>query len=155
VPGLQAVAAFGAHTMTTTALGHDEATVTTIPAHVPILLAAAADDVVINHSRTRYTSADGKHDPVGRTFDEAIDRHRGDSWHVELTDANHFTICHPVDQTSGRSFLEPDLRADDMDTRALLASLFVSFFNDVFDPASTTAVATVAQGPGIARWSQR
>lgn len=156
IPGLRAVVAYAAHTMTTTALGHDEATVVSVPAQVPVLIAGAASDAVIDQSRDRYTSADGEHDPLGRTFREAIDRDDQDSWLVELADGNHFTICHPVDETSGRSFLEPDLRADDMDTRDLLARLLLSFLAGPFalsgDHGDLSAMVTE---PGIHRWACR
>ena len=108
VPGLRAVFAYAAHTMVATALGHGEAAVAPIPAKVPTMLLGGADDGVIAASRDRYRTDHGAHDPVRRTFAEAIDRQQGDSWLVELAGAGHFAICDPVDATSGRSFLEPD-----------------------------------------------
>ena len=77
VPGLRAVFAYGAHTMTATALGHGEAAVVTIPAKVPVMLLAGTNDGVIAASRDRYSSGNGAHDPVRRTFEEAIGHGRG------------------------------------------------------------------------------
>ena len=62
VPGLHAVFAYAAHTMTATALGHDEATVAPVPAKVPVMLMSGADDGVIAASRDRYRTDDGAHD---------------------------------------------------------------------------------------------
>ncbi len=160
VEGLCGVATFGAHTMSATALGHGEATITPIPAEVPVMLIGAATDSVIEESRDRYGSGDGDHDPIGLTFEEAIDHRRGDSWFVEFAQGNHFTPCDPVDETSGRSFLERDLRADDKPTRDLLANVVSRFFDTCFGDAppeepTATLSATLSDNPGISRWSRR
>lgn len=148
VPGLRRAFAYAGHTMTATALGHDEAAVVQVPSRVPVLLLTGSNDAVIAASRDRYRSDDAAHDPVGRTFHEAIARDENDSWLVELTDGNHFSICDPVDETSGRSFLEPELRADDADVRSLLGDLIVAF-------VTGADLAAVVDTPGVARWERR
>ena len=65
VPGLRAVFAYGAHTMTATALGHGEAAVVAIPAKVPVMLLAGTDDGVIAASRDRYRRDPVAHDAAG------------------------------------------------------------------------------------------
>ena len=167
VPGLRAVFAYGGHTMVATALGHGEAAVVAIPAKVPVMLLAGADDGVIAASRDRYRrdhathdgggdhDGDGEHDPVRRTFEEAIEHRRGDSWLVELAGAGHFAVCHPVDTTSGRAFLEPDPAGADPAVRDLLGDLIAAF-----------VVASVGSGGGavleelvvhelVAHWGRR
>ncbi|MGI9622541.1 MAG: alpha/beta hydrolase [Acidimicrobiales bacterium] len=156
IPGLTAVATYGAHTMTATALGHEEATVVSVPARVPVMIVGAASDAVVDQSRDRYTSADGEHDPLGRTFGEAIGRDDQDSWLVELADGNHFTICHPVDETSGRTFLERDLRADDVITRDLLARLLIAFLAEPLGlEGDHESLTTLVHDPGVHRWARR
>lgn len=154
IPGLRAVVAYGAHTMTATVLGHDEATVVAIPSKVPILLAAGSNDAVIAASRDRYRSDTGEHDPIRRTFDEGIGRDANDCWLIELVEANHFTLCDPVDETSGRSFLEPDLQADDRSTRELLARLVVCFLEGTLRDAATS-LHDLVDDPGVGRWARR
>lgn len=127
IPGLRSVAVYGAHTMTATALGHGETAVVAVPSAVPVLLVCGGSDAVIAASRDRYRSDDGEHNPVRRTFDEAIDRHDDDSYLIELVDGNHFTMCDPIDETTGRAFLEPDLRGDDVEARDLLADIICTF----------------------------
>jgi len=127
VPGLRAVFAYAAHTMTATALGHDEATVAPVPAKVPAMLLGGAEDGVIAASRDRYRTDNSAQDPVRRTFQEAINRQRGDSWLIELAEAGHFAVCDPVDTTSGRSFLEPDPTNTDPAVRELLGNLIAAF----------------------------
>lgn len=127
IPGLRSVAVYGAHTMTARALGHGEAAVVAVPSAVPVLLVAGGSDAVIAASRDRYRTDDGEHDPVRRTFEEAINRNEGDSYLVELTDGNHFTMCDPIDETTGRAFLEPDLRGHDAAARDLLADIICTF----------------------------
>ena len=153
VPGLQAVFAYAAHTMVATALGHGEAAVLPIPAQVPIMLLGGAEDGVIEASRDRYRSDDEAHDPVRRTFLEAIDRQQGDCWLVELADAGHFAICDPVDTTSGRSFLEPSAATTDPAVRELLGDLIAAFTAASLGrqpvPASTNWSNTHRSGTGI------
>jgi len=147
-PGLAGVFAYGAHTMMSTSLGHGEVSVAQVPSGVPILLLAGADDGVIAASRDRYRSdADVDHDPITRTFDEGICRDEGDSYLVVLNDANHFTICDPIDETSGRSYLESDLRAGDANPRNLLANIVVGFLEGQLE--------NLVKGEGVAEWKRR
>ncbi len=119
-----------------------------------------ASDGVIAASRDRYRhdgggERGGAHDPVRRTFEEAIGHTRGDSWLVELAGAGHFAICHPVDTTSGRSFLEPDPGGADPAGRELLGDLIAAF---VATSLHRQAAADLQQLVGhelVARWDRR
>ncbi|WP_420434902.1 alpha/beta hydrolase [Candidatus Poriferisocius sp.] len=155
VPGLQAVFAYGAHTMVATALGHGEAAVISIPAKVPIMLLAGADDRVIAASRDRYRSDDGAHEPVRRTFAEAIHRQQGDSWLVELAGAGHFAICDPVDTTSGRSFLETDSAKTDPAVRELLGDLIAAFIAASLARPSGVSMEQLVDRPSVRHWDRR
>lgn len=152
VPGLQAVFAYAAHTMVATALGHGEAAVVPIPARVPIMLLGGADDGVIAASRDRYRTDDEAHDPVRRTFAEAIDRQKGDSWLVELADAGHFAICDPVDTTSGRSFLEPDSAKAAPVVRELLGDLIAGFIATSLGRPTDASIDQLVKHPSVRHW---
>ena len=155
VPGLRGVFCYGAHTMTATALGHGDAAVAPIPAKVPVMLLSGTDDAVIAASRDRYRSDDGAHDPVRRTFEEAIDRQQGDSWLVELAGAGHFAVCDPVDATSGRSFLEPDAGRADPETRDVLGSLIAAFSAGAVGRQAGASLDRLVQHRAVARWDRR
>ncbi|WP_419929993.1 alpha/beta hydrolase [Candidatus Poriferisocius sp.] len=155
VPGLQGVFAYAAHTMVATALGHGEAAVVPIPAQVPIMLLGGADDGVIAASRDRYRTDDEAHDPVRRTFAEAIVRQQGDSWLVELADAGHFAICDPVDTTSGRSFLEPDPTTVDPAIRNLLGDLIAGFVATSLDLPTDASLDRLVDHPSVRHWDRR
>ena len=162
VSGLRAVFAYGAHTMTATALGHDEAAVVAIPAKVPVMLLAGTDDGVIAASRDRYRrdhathggDGDVVHDPVRRTFEEAIGRRQDDSWLVELAGAGHFAMCHPVDTTSGRAFLEPD-PATDPAVHALLGDLVAAFMAASLGEPAGVSLEQLVEHDLVARWDRR
>ena len=155
VPGLQAVFAYAAHTMIATALGHGEAAVASIPAKVPMMLLGGADDGVIAASRDRYRTDDGAHDPVRRTFAEAIPRQQGDSWLVELAGAGHFAICDPVDTTSGRSFLEPDSAKTDPAVQEMLGDLIAAFISASLGRPSGVSMVQLVDHPSVRHWDRR
>ncbi len=138
VPGLRAVFSYAAHTMTATALGHGAGTVAAVPGKVPMMLIGGGDDKVIAASRDRYRAEDdtnfthdnSAHDPIRRTFAEGIGRNQGDSWFIELAGAGHFSICWPLDTTSGRTFLEPAAGSADPVVRELIVNLIAAFIYD-------------------------
>ena len=156
VPGLVCAFGFGGHTMTSMSLGHREASVTTVPSKVPILLLTGADDGVVAASRDRYRTDDQAHNPVQRTFDEAIRRNQNDSWLVELADGNHFTICDPIDETSGRSFLEAELRSTDSAARDTLALVLLAFLSEhCRELGEQDRVEDLVGARTISRWARR
>ena len=177
IPGLRAVFAYGAHTMTSAALGHGEAAVLPVPAQVPVLLLAGADDRVIAASRDRYRPDGGSprsgtpegdattpdpdhaepaaHDPVGRTFTEAVSRDQQDSWLIELAGAGHFAICDPVDTTSGRSFLEPDTEHADPAGRVLLGDLIADFIGQALGRSDNVTFERHREHQLIGRWARK
>ena len=154
VSGLRAVFAYGGHTMTATSLGHGEAAVVAIPAEVPVMLIGGDRDGVISASRDRYGRGDGAHDPVRRTFEEAIGHRRGDSWLVELAGAGHFAVCHPVDTTTGRAFLEPDPDTDPA-VRDLLGDLIASFLASCLESGAAAGLRRLVDDERVARWDRR
>ncbi|WP_419918807.1 hypothetical protein [Candidatus Poriferisocius sp.] len=176
VPGLRAVFTYAAHTMTAVDLGHGEGAVLAVPAKVPILLTGGTGDGVIAASRDRYRTSDnptgnnptsdnaagnnptgddgGAHDPIHRTFKEAIGRRRGDSWLVELKGTGHFAICWPVDTTSGRSYLEPDPVNAEPATRELLGNLISCFIAASLGRGSVSQMEQLVEHPAVNRWDR-
>ena len=126
-----------------------------IPVQVPIMLLGGADDGVIAASRDRYRTDDEAHDPVRRTFAEAIDRQQGDSWLVELADSGHFAICDPVDTTSGRSFLEPDPTTVDPSIRNLLGDLIAGFVATSLGRPTDASLDRLVDHPSVRHWDRR
>ena len=157
VPGLRAVFTYGAHTMTATALGHGESTVVTVPAKVPVMLLGGTDDGVISASRDRYLTNqdDTAHDPIRRTFDEAIGRDTGDSWLVEFAGAGHFAICWPLDTTSGRTYLESDPVSADPEVRELLGDVIAAFIATSLGLTTTTPLEHLVEHRLVNHWSRR
>ncbi|WP_238006582.1 dienelactone hydrolase family protein [Dactylosporangium sp. AC04546] len=124
--GVRAVATYGAHTMVSTMLGWPAGTIA--PAHVesPVLLLAGTEDGVIADSADRY-QATGDHDPVSRTFDEALQDRGGEHVLAWLQGGNHFSIADPVDPTSARAFLDRPSTVDGASARAAIAGLLATF----------------------------
>lgn len=131
VPGLRAVFAYASHTMTATALGWPPGALAPVPSGVPVLLMAGADDGVIAASRSRYGIGEGDHDPIRRTWDEAIDS-ASPGWYLRLAGASHFSFTDPFDPTSGRSFLEVGrpAAAHDEALRSLIGRVVVTFLDE-------------------------
>ena len=154
-PGLRAVFAYAAHTMVSTALGHGADSVVAIPAEVPVMLLGGASDGVIAASRDRYRDDGGAHEPVRRTFEEAVDRNRGDSWLVELAGAGHFAVCDPVDTTSGRSFLEPDAGRTDPAVRELLGDLIAAFVAANLGRPAGASLERLVEHELVDHWDRR
>ncbi len=155
--GVCAAFSYAGHTMTATSIGCGGA-VARIPSETPMLLLSGAVDGVIEASRGRYLSdPDAPHDPVRRTFDEAVTSERGDVWWVELVDGTHFTPCHPVDDTSARSFLEvPQQPSAAAAARSLLVRLLAAFLREyVLNEPSGERLRGLTAHPGISNWAFR
>ncbi len=127
-PGLVAAFCYGAHTGAATVLGYAEDSFFPTPAQVPLLIMGGTRDGCIANSGGRYgdteASATGK---VERTFDEAIDCDRNDSYLAILKGANHFSMAFPVDDSTGRPFIDMPTTHSDEEIRALLAGLITDF----------------------------
>ncbi|MGI9225913.1 MAG: alpha/beta hydrolase family protein [Woeseiaceae bacterium] len=124
--------AYGAHAGASTALGFADNTILELSSDVPLLLIAGTNDGVIASSGHRYGDTDG--DTVSRivqTFEDGVLSDRGDSYLVEIQGANHFSLAYPVDETTGRHFLDGPEYGDSTRIRELLATLFAGFVHDV------------------------
>ena len=127
-PGLRGALAYGAHTGAATALGYPEDSLFPIPDQLPVMILGGTRDGCIANSSGRYGEANGSPtERVERSFDEAISRDQGDCYLGIIEGANHFSLAHPVDDSTGRPFIDmPTSRPDD-ELRELLQTLTASF----------------------------
>jgi dienelactone hydrolase len=99
------IGAFGyaAHTVPAAMLGYLTGTVLPAGKNLPILLIEAEHDGVITASTGRY--AEGAADaPIYKTFSEGGSA--DGSLLACVRGANHFSVMHPLDPTTGRGFLD-------------------------------------------------
>jgi dienelactone hydrolase len=124
---VKAVFAYAGHTMASTMLGFAPGTVLKIGSKRTLLMRGDKDGVIAA-SRVRYGAEGQSQDPVEKTFDEACQPSAGEgAWDVLLQGANHFAIAHPLDETTGRFFLDMELTRDGEEVRNQIAELIVAF----------------------------
>lgn len=128
-PQIVAAFAYAAHTAAALQLGYPPNTILPLPDALPLMLIGGSCDGVIAKSSHRY-GVDWEQPtiPIVRTFKEAIAANRGDSYLLLLAGANHFSIVHPFDSTTGRPFLDFPATQPEEQLRNLMAqaiSLFI------------------------------
>jgi pimeloyl-ACP methyl ester carboxylesterase len=148
-PGVVATFAYASHTMASTVLGYEPSTILGLPASLPTLLLAGEFDGVMARSADRYrtTSAGGQadgHDPVRRTFDEAVHAPTGHAHFAVLRGAVHTSMIWPPDPTSARGFLDPDAGRDPAEIRATMGSIIGEFVASVTGAEPATATVRLA-----------
>lgn len=125
------VAAFGycASPLPTLALGGwPPGVIAPLPLATPLLLLGATEDGIGDlHNRSAGLGSQSGAETIVATFRQAVSGGRGDAYLVVLQGANHHTICHPRDDTLGRTFADSPATRDEHALRALLASLIGSF----------------------------
>lgn len=127
-PELRAVVTYGSHLMASTQLGFAPGTLLESPATVPVLVASGSEDGVVRASAIRYgqSAADESHDPVLRTWSEALP-HSSDACLAVIAGAGHLLMVTPEDPTSARGFLEDPLEANQDELRQAFGSLLKAF----------------------------
>ena len=130
-PELKGAIAYGAHAAASTALGFAENTVLTLPDDLPIVLLGGSNDGVIANSAHRYgDQEDAPPDRLLQTFEKGLRSNRGDSYLLQIAGANHFSIAYPLDESTGRHFLDGPQSTDGVLLRALLRDVVESFVLD-------------------------
>jgi dienelactone hydrolase len=124
--GCRAAFAYGAHTKAATALGWDEGSIVELAHRTPVLLMGGTADGVIAGSADRYGADGAHHDPIERTFDEAVPV-TGSSVLAFLDGGNHFSFTHPPDTATGRGFLEDPSEPEGI--RPFLGDLIAAFLD--------------------------
>ncbi|NJK27356.1 MAG: dienelactone hydrolase [Coleofasciculaceae cyanobacterium SM2_3_26] len=129
-PQVVAAFAYGAHTAGALQAGYKPGTILPLPDALPLMLIGGTCDGVIANSSYRYgVDWEQPTTPVSRTFHEAIAGGRNDSYLLLVEGANHFSIAHPFDATTGRPFLDFPTSQPQEQVRSLLAEaigLFVA-----------------------------
>ena len=114
--------------MVSTMLGWPAGTIAEALVDSPVLLLAGTEDGVIAASADRYGAASGgPHDPVSRTFDEALKDHDG---HHVLADPGRRQPLQrrgPADPTAARSFLDRPSTVGGATARGAIAGLLAAF----------------------------
>lgn len=130
-PQVRAVATYGTHGLLSTVLGWEQGHVMPLPAGPAYLLLTGEVDGVMAASAVRY-GEDGqadRQDPVARTFDVAVERGTTPAHHVVVRGANHFSVVHPHDTTSARSFLDEPATGDPEVVRGAIAAALGLFLD--------------------------
>jgi hypothetical protein len=124
---VKAVFSYAGHTMASTMLGFVPNTILNVGSKSVMLMRGDRDGVIAT-SRVRYGTEGQGQDPVEKTFDEACQPSAGnEAWDVLLQGANHFAIAHPLDETTGRFFLDMEMTRDGEEVRNQMAELIVAF----------------------------
>jgi dienelactone hydrolase len=129
-PQVVAAFAYAAHTAAVVQLGYEPGKILPLPDACPLLLMGGTHDGVIASSSDRYgVTWEEATTPVSRTFQEALSGGRNDSYLVLLNGANHFSIAHPFDSTTGRPFLDLPATQPEDRIRDLLAEAIGLFID--------------------------
>lgn len=138
-PEVCGAVAYGAHAGASKILGFEDDTILELPSNVPLMLIGGDRDGVIAASAARYgREGAAPLEQLRRTFDEGITSSRDDCYLVELGGANHFSLAHPVDESTGRHFLDGPEDADGKELRQLIARLVSGFIDQVAGTATTS-----------------
>ncbi len=139
-PQVVAAFAYGAHTAAGKQMGYESGSILPLPDSLPLMLIAGTRDGVIANSSHRYgVTWEQPTTPVARTFGEAIAGGRDDSYLLVLEGANHFSIAHPFDSTTGRPFLDFTPTQPEAQFRDLIAEA-IGLFIDAHVCQQATAV---------------
>ncbi len=147
-PQVVAAFAYGAHTAAGSQLGYPPGTILPLPDALPLMLIGGTRDGVIAKSSQRYgVDWEQATTPVLRTFREALAEGRDDSYLLLLEGANHFSIAHPFDSTTGRPFLDYPVSQPEDQLRNLLAEA-IGLFIDAHVGHQPIALAALNQRLG-------
>ncbi len=141
-PQVVAAFAYGAHTAAIVQLGYPAGTILPLDDRLPMLLIGGTCDGVIANSGDRYgVTWERPTTPIERTF-QAISGDRADRYLLLIEGANHFTIAHPVDTTTGTAYLDFPATQPEPQSRDLIAEA-IGLFIDArvrLDPNSSQAL---------------
>jgi dienelactone hydrolase len=126
---VKAVFAYAGHTMASTMLGFAPGTMLKIASKRTLLMRGDRDGVIAA-SRVRYGTDEQSPDPVAKTFDEAYQASvESEAYDVLIEGANHFAIANPLDETTGRFFLDMEMTRPAEEVREQIAELVLLFIN--------------------------
>ena len=126
-PEVQGIISYAAHTGMSTMLGYPKGYIKPVP-DIPVVIIGGTQDGCIANSAHRYGDPEG--DATGRvikTFDDGVSREEGDCILAVIEGANHFTIAHPIDHSTGRSFIDMEETCDGAAARQLIGKMILGF----------------------------
>lgn len=137
---VKAVFSYAGHTMASTMLGFEAGTVLRVGSK-SVMMMRGDRDGVIAASRVRYGTEGQGQDPVEKTFDEACQPSAGEeAYDVLIEGANHFSIAHPLDETTGRFFLDMEMTRPAEEIRNQIAELVLAFIEKMELQAERTVI---------------
>lgn len=159
-PQLAGAFAYAAHTAAAVQMGFEPNTILPLPDTLPLLLLGGTCDGVIARSSYRYgVTWETAETPIVRTFHEAVQGGRGDTYLVILEGANHFSVAHPFDGTTGRPTLDFETTQPGEHVRLLISDLIGLFIEAQVRHQPEAKVAldqlSVAARPLIAAFHQK
>ena len=127
---LRGAFSYGAHSAAPMSMGYNPGTILPLPDSLPMLLIGGTEDGVIAKNSKIYGLEEWKTPatPVIRTFREAINQNRGDSYLVIVEGANHFAIA-DLDPTLSVTALDFASKGSKAEIRSLIASTIGSFID--------------------------
>lgn len=129
-PQVTAAFAYGADTAGVVMLGHEPGTILPLADSLPLLLMGGTRDGIIAKSSDRYgISPTDATTSIIRTFKEAISGGRNDAYLVLFEGANHFSISHPNDPTTGSSLMDFPATQPEDEIRSLMVEAISLFIN--------------------------
>lgn len=131
--GLAGAFSYGAHSAAPMSMGYNPGTILPLPDSLPMLLMGGTEDGVIAKNSKIYglEKWSAPATPVIRTFKEAINPGRGDSYLAIVEGANHFAIADPVDPTLSVTAFDFAAKGSKAEIRSLIAST-IGLFIDTF-----------------------
>jgi dienelactone hydrolase len=129
LPNVAGSISYCANVLATTALGgFKDGALPRLPHDVPTLIMGATHDGVSTHHNQIYGRPQlSSTDITLAIFDEALPHHRQDSYAVILQGANHYSVCHPLDNSVGRTFLDFEATSDAHDLRQTFFEVTLAF----------------------------
>ena len=129
-PTVKGAFSYAGHTMAATFLGYEAGTILPISDQLPLLILGGSNDGVIEASAHRYELNNASPTlALEQTFSQGIASGQQDKFLVVLEGANHFSCVHPVDETTGRPFLDQPTTQENGRIRQELITL-IHFFID-------------------------
>jgi predicted dienelactone hydrolase len=130
-PGICGAFAYAAHTAANVQLGWEADSIMPLSTDLPMLIMGGSRDGVIAASSHRYgDDADSTpSERIERTFQEGLGGERGDRYLAIVEGANHFSLVHPRDDSTGRPFLDWQTQGSKKSMRRYIGQLLTAFCN--------------------------
>lgn len=99
-----------------------------LPSATPVLMLGASEDGIGDlHNLAAGLAGQSGADTLIAAFEQSLTSARGDAYLIILRGANHHTLCHPRDDTLGRTFADLPALTTEFGLRRLMASLIGAF----------------------------